>query len=113
MHEKYYVYHLINPINLTPFYVGKTYSLNRRLKQHLKLTTPTSAKAIKILLENNIIPIIEEIYNCKYEIQALKMEQFFIKNYKERGIFLTNHLCWNRKNYIKNMNILKNNIKIK
>jgi len=78
-----YIYALINPLNNKIFYVGKTKSLIKRYKQHLKQIDRNYSKnnIIQLIIENNLQPILmvlEQVSN-NWEDR----EKFYINLYKK------------------------------
>lgn len=88
-HEnKFYVYHIINPITNRIFYIGK--GTGTRCKQHLtdKQNYAFNKRLngyIKNLMENNTIPIIIKIAENLTEIEAYELEESEIKKYGRVG----------------------------
>lgn len=71
--NKYYVYFLINPINNTPFYVGK--GSGRRAESHLRHSSNWRNNYVLDVLEMfNTEPKIVKIF-CKSEREALELEE--------------------------------------
>lgn len=94
--NKYYVYHLINPLTYKVFYVGK--GVGFRCKRHLT-DKPEYAHNkrlngyIRNLIKNNTPPIITKIKENLIEEYAYELEESEIKKYgrvgfEENGILL-------------------------
>lgn len=116
--NRYYVYHIINPIDNRLFYVGK--GTRSRCKQHLtdKQSYAFNKRLngyIRNLINSNNIPIIKKIAENLTEEEAYLLEESEIKKYgrvgfEENGILLNilesgrpprfegeNHPWWGRK----------------
>lgn len=87
--NRFYVYHLINPIDSRIFYVGK--GTGNRCKQHLtdKQSYAFNKRLngyIKNLIESNQIPIIVKISENLTEDDAYFLEESEIKKYGRVGL---------------------------
>lgn len=92
-----FIYELFNPINNTPFYIGQTNNLDKRLKAHIRDIKYKNVKIINIEKVN----IIEEILSNNMQPQILVIdkvnllewqfwEKHYISLYKSFGFKLTN-----------------------
>jgi hypothetical protein len=87
--NKYYVYHIINPITNNIFYIGK--GCGYRCKQHLTDKKEYAFNKrlngyIRNLIEDNNIPIIIKISEKMTEKDAYELEESEIKKYGRKGI---------------------------
>lgn len=87
--NRYYVYHIINPLTDRIFYVGK--GTGSRCKQHLTDKKEYAFNKrlngyIRNLIENNTPPIITKIAENLTEQEAYELEESEIKKYGRRGI---------------------------
>lgn len=87
--ENYYVYHLINPITLMVFYVGK--GVKNRCYQHLKDTLETSRNKrlwghINNIRKKGLEPIVFKLQENLNEDYAYDLEELEIKKYGRKGI---------------------------
>lgn len=103
------IYKLINPVNGSVFYVGKTVGeLKTRLSSHLKdiESNRNKMEVIQSILKEGLIPIIEEIESSTYkndeeEKAALLREDFWIKEYSKK-YDLTNGVGINNPRLLRN-----------
>lgn len=88
--NKYYVYAISDPVNKTPFYVGK--GSGKRAFVHLKCkeSNVDKNKIIKLLQSIGINPRIDFIAENLDEKTAYEIETIIIKNAINYGINLTN-----------------------
>ena len=98
--DKVYIYELINPLNNNPFYVGYSYNIEKRLYEHIYSTNSKNTykdAVINKILNAGLKPTINIIDSCDkifdleqnmYEHEILEIK--YIKEYKERGVKLTN-----------------------
>lgn len=80
----YYVYHLINPNNNTPFYVGYTNNPDRRYTEHISPEYNASllvSKYIKALMVNDTPPVMKILMETPIKNNALKFEAKKIRQY--------------------------------
>lgn len=87
--NRYYVYHIINPLTDRIFYVGK--GTGSRCKQHLTDKKEYAFNKrlngyIRNLIDNNTPPIITKISENLTEQEAYELEEVEIKKYGRRGI---------------------------
>ena len=87
--NKYYVYHIINPITDRIFYIGK--GTGNRCRQHLTDKKEYTHNKrlngyIRNLMENNTQPIIIKIAENIAEDDAYELEEAEIKKYGRKGI---------------------------
>ena len=87
--NKYYVYHIINPITDRIFYVGK--GTGNRCKQHLTDKKEYASNKrlngyIRNLVINNTTPLIIRIAENLIESVAYEIEELEIKKYGRKGI---------------------------
>jgi len=93
----YYIYKLLDPINLEIKYVGFTYTpLEKRLKEHIKDSKNIKKHSHKIhwfrsLAEKKLIPKLELIETIQgNRDEAYIREQYWISLFKSEGISLVN-----------------------
>lgn len=87
------IYCLKDPITNDIRYIGQTINIKSRYRNHLngnKFRNTHTTNWIQSLLNNNLKPIIEIIDTCNIE-DLDKIEQKYIKEYKDKGFNLTNH----------------------
>lgn len=101
--NKYYVYFLIDPRNMLPFYIGK--GCGKRAKDHLKETEENTDNIFKVRKINSIRksglePLIDIVYKELDEDTAYDLEEKAIAFYGRKGIdkggILTNRCPNNR-----------------
>lgn len=81
------IYSISNPIDNNVIYIGKTYqNLNDRLNRHLQ---NKKSPICDWKLKNNITPIIEEIEICD-QLDSIRLEEFWIRQFKSWGFILLN-----------------------
>lgn len=83
--RKVFIYALINPKTNSPFYVGKTFNLTRRLWEHKQITKSNSFKNqhVQYLLREKIYPLIKPLEECD-ESNWKEKEKFWISKIKEK-----------------------------
>ena len=90
----YYIYSLFDPINNTPFYIGK--GKGNRAYQHLKGKDTNNIKKCEIINNLRSLGVEPEVHFIKENIEdeslAYSLEYHMIKNAKEYGIYLTNRV---------------------
>lgn len=89
-----FIYTLINPNNNEIFYIGCTYDMERRLKQHINDATYYSRKPLKSYFDMmNCIPLIEavdEVLVSEWE-DAMIVENYWIDQFRQWGFRLMNN----------------------
>jgi predicted GIY-YIG superfamily endonuclease len=89
-----YIYTLSNPTNSEIFYVGATYNLDVRLRQHLNDATYYSRKKLTAYLNSmNVKPKIEVIDEVvvSSKKESLPTETYWIDQLRTWGFSLTNN----------------------
>lgn len=90
----YYIYALFDPINNTPFYIGK--GKKDRAYQHLKGTDTNNKRKCDTINNLRSLGVEPEVHmiveNIDDESLAYSLEYHMIKNAKEYGIILTNRV---------------------
>jgi hypothetical protein len=103
MSQHYYVYILIDPSDMMPFYVGK--GTKQRWKKHFKETKETTENMLKwckiqSIRNKNLEPLIEFDFRTNNEMEAYDYEALLIKIYGRKHIdingILTNRCSDNR-----------------
>jgi hypothetical protein len=104
-----YIYALIDPIDKSIRYIGRTAYLKIRYAQHLKCEINTEKyKWIKSLLDIGLKPEIEVIYQCAEGENSHSIEQDFISEYINQGVVLYNHINKQPTNF--NFHIMNGNV---
>lgn len=92
--DLFHIYKLVDPRDNLPFYVGYTYDMEKRLREHLATAyLANSAKEQRILELKSLglCPTMEEIETVKGTTEeAMQHELYWIYALKAQGISLTN-----------------------
>jgi len=89
--REYSVYFLKDPYSDEIRYVGLSYNVEKRFKEHLKDNNDSYKKRwINNLLVNQIEPQVEVVKSGMSLSEAFELEMFYIKHLKENGVRLTN-----------------------
>ena len=90
----YFVYELFDPRTSKPGYIGITNNPNQRLLEHLELRAGKGKKNawIQQLLAEQVEPKMKILEIVEDRGEAQRRERYWIQQYLNRGIQLTNHL---------------------
>jgi len=89
--KQYSIYFLKDPSSNEIRYVGLSYNVERRFKEHLKDKNDSYKKRwINNLLINHTEPSVEIIKSGLSLSEAFELEKYYIKYLKENGVRLTN-----------------------
>ncbi|MEM7172459.1 MAG: GIY-YIG nuclease family protein [Pseudomonadota bacterium] len=84
------VYVLADPDTGEVFYVGETNNFERRKSQHLEGSDQLSGFKVKLLREENKVPIVQVIEHCHSDEAALMAEISWIRHFMAIGAPLLN-----------------------
>ncbi len=90
---KGYIYTLSCSKSGNIFYVGcTTVSLKNRLSGHKSLSKTSGNNLYEYISKNKVSPIIEEVeaVNCKNKYELLRIEEFWIEQFRQWGFDLKN-----------------------
>lgn len=88
-----WIYILIDPFDFTVRYIGQSVQPYRRLKQHTKDKVGTTAKQRWIASLRGTSPLMAIIDQCESQVEANKMEKYWIALLWKHGAPLTNTMA--------------------